>query len=199
MALEFGIWDHFEQQDPERVPLTQQYAERLDLIVEAERLGFSRYHIAEHHLTPLDMAPSRNLFLAAVARETSRIRSGSMVMCLPLYNPVRTPGNLSAARLGLAEADVRRRQPWTYLQLLELLRLGRTTGHVSRPRTDGPGGHRHARAMGGDCMIGILQSPPICDLGTSNRLTIGAVSIGRGLQGGAATADGRRVSKGKPL
>ena len=89
MALEFGIWDHFEQQDAERVPLTQQYAERLELIVEAERLGFSRYHIAEHHFTPLDMAPSPNVFLAAVARETSRIRLGSMVMCLPLYHPVR--------------------------------------------------------------------------------------------------------------
>ncbi|MBV9173182.1 MAG: LLM class flavin-dependent oxidoreductase [Chloroflexi bacterium] len=88
-TLEFGIWDHFEQQDPERVPLTQQYAERLELIVQAERLGFSRYHIAEHHLTPLDMAPSPNVFLAAVARETTRIRLGSMVMCLPLYHPVR--------------------------------------------------------------------------------------------------------------
>jgi alkanesulfonate monooxygenase SsuD/methylene tetrahydromethanopterin reductase-like flavin-dependent oxidoreductase (luciferase family) len=89
MSLEFGIWDHFEQQDRERVPLTQQYEERIQLIVEAERLGFSRYHVAEHHLTPLDMAPSPNVFLAAVARQTSRIRLGSMVMCLPLYHPVR--------------------------------------------------------------------------------------------------------------
>jgi alkanesulfonate monooxygenase SsuD/methylene tetrahydromethanopterin reductase-like flavin-dependent oxidoreductase (luciferase family) len=89
MGLEFGIWDHFEQQDPERLPLTQQYEERIQLIVEAERLGFSRYHVAEHHLTPLDMAPSPNVFLAAVARQTSRIRLGSMVLCLPLYHPVR--------------------------------------------------------------------------------------------------------------
>ena len=89
MHLEFGIWDHFEQQDPERVPLTQQYEERIQLIVEAERLGFSRYHVAEHNLTPLDMAPSPNVFLAAVARQTSRIRFGSMVLCLPLYHPVR--------------------------------------------------------------------------------------------------------------
>src|SRR5579864_3932412 len=89
MSLEFGLWDHFEQQDPERVPLTQQYEDRIRLIVEAERLGFSRYHVAEHHLTPLDMAPSPNVFLAAVARQTSRIRLGSMVLCLPLYHPVR--------------------------------------------------------------------------------------------------------------
>jgi alkanesulfonate monooxygenase SsuD/methylene tetrahydromethanopterin reductase-like flavin-dependent oxidoreductase (luciferase family) len=89
MHLEFGLWDHFEQQDPQRVPLTQQYEERIELILEAEKLGFSRYHVAEHHLTPLDMAPSPNVFLAAVARQTSRIRLGSMVLCLPLHHPVR--------------------------------------------------------------------------------------------------------------
>src|ERR687885_307643 len=89
MQLEFGVWDHFEQQDPNVVPLQQQYEERIQYVVEAERLGFGRYHVAEHHLTPLDMAPSPTVFLAAVARHTSRIRLGSMVLCLPLYHPVR--------------------------------------------------------------------------------------------------------------
>src|SRR5579864_2899422 len=89
MALEFGVWDHFEQQDPDAVPLHQQYEQRIELVVEAERLGFGRYQIAEHHLTPLDMAPSPTVFLAAVARHTSHIRLGSMVLCLPLYHPVR--------------------------------------------------------------------------------------------------------------
>jgi len=89
MELEFGVWDHFEQQDPDLVPLPLQYEQRIELIVEAERLGFARYHVAEHHLTPLDMAPSPTVFLAAVARHTSRIRLGSMVLCLPLYHPVR--------------------------------------------------------------------------------------------------------------
>ncbi len=89
MGLEFGIWDHFEQQDPARVPLNTQFEDRIELIVTAERYGFARYHVAEHHLTPLDMAPSPMLFLAAVARHTSRIRLGSMVLCLPMYHPVR--------------------------------------------------------------------------------------------------------------
>jgi alkanesulfonate monooxygenase SsuD/methylene tetrahydromethanopterin reductase-like flavin-dependent oxidoreductase (luciferase family) len=89
MQLEFGVWDHFEQQDPEVVPLQQQYEDRIAYVVEAERLGFGHYHVAEHHLTPLDMAPSPTVFLAAVARHTSRIRLGSMVLCLPLYHPVR--------------------------------------------------------------------------------------------------------------
>jgi alkanesulfonate monooxygenase SsuD/methylene tetrahydromethanopterin reductase-like flavin-dependent oxidoreductase (luciferase family) len=87
--LEFGVWDHFEQQDPEVVPLQQQYEDRIQYVVEAERLGFGRYHVAEHHLTPLDMAPSPTVFLGAVARHTSRNRLGSMVLCLPLCHPVR--------------------------------------------------------------------------------------------------------------
>jgi alkanesulfonate monooxygenase SsuD/methylene tetrahydromethanopterin reductase-like flavin-dependent oxidoreductase (luciferase family) len=85
--VEFGVWDHFERQNG--VPLNQQYEERIQLIMQAERFGFSGYHVAEHHLTPLDMAPSPTVFLAAVAQRTSRIRLGSMVFCLPLYHPVR--------------------------------------------------------------------------------------------------------------
>ncbi|MBV9323338.1 MAG: LLM class flavin-dependent oxidoreductase [Chloroflexi bacterium] len=87
MTLDFAIWDHFERQDG--IPLNQQYEERIQLIVEAEACGFAGYHVAEHHLTPLDMAPSPTVFLSAVAQRTSRIRLGSMVFCLPLYHPVR--------------------------------------------------------------------------------------------------------------
>ncbi|NQV56101.1 MAG: LLM class flavin-dependent oxidoreductase, partial [Rhodospirillales bacterium] len=47
------------------------------------------YHLAEHHATPLGMAPSPNLFLSAVAQRTKRLRFGPLVYCLPLYHPVR--------------------------------------------------------------------------------------------------------------
>lgn len=87
MQVEFGIWDHFERRRD--VPVTQQYQEKIALLQEAERLGFVGYHIAEHHLTPLDLAPSPNVFLAAVAQATSRLRVGAMVHILPLYHPVR--------------------------------------------------------------------------------------------------------------
>lgn len=87
MQIDFGIWDHFERRRD--VPAAQQYAEKVELLREAERLGFYCYHIAEHHLTPLDLAPSPNVFLAAVAQATSRLRVGSMVHILPLYHPVR--------------------------------------------------------------------------------------------------------------
>ena len=87
MTLQFGWWDHFEQRSD--IPLSQQYDERITLIQRAEQHGFYGYHIAEHHFTTLDMAPSPIVFLAAVARCTTRIRLGTMVLCLPLYHPTR--------------------------------------------------------------------------------------------------------------
>jgi alkanesulfonate monooxygenase SsuD/methylene tetrahydromethanopterin reductase-like flavin-dependent oxidoreductase (luciferase family) len=87
MTLKIGWWDHFEQQ--RGIPLAQQYDERLKLLKLADSYGFYGYHVAEHHFTPLDMAPSPLMFLTAAARETKTIRLGSLVLVLPLYNPVR--------------------------------------------------------------------------------------------------------------
>src|SRR5262245_24877628 len=106
MDINFGIWDHFERRKD--VSVQQQYAEKIKLLQEAERLGFFGYHIAEHHLTPLDLAPSPNVFLAAVAQATTNIHFGSMVYILPLYHPVRLVqeicmlDNLSGGRLEVA-------------------------------------------------------------------------------------------------
>ena len=44
--------------------------------------GFHAYHIAEHHSTPLSSTPSPTVFLAAAARETSRIRLGALLFLL---------------------------------------------------------------------------------------------------------------------
>jgi alkanesulfonate monooxygenase SsuD/methylene tetrahydromethanopterin reductase-like flavin-dependent oxidoreductase (luciferase family) len=103
VRIEFGIWDHFERRPG--IPVEQQYQEKIALLCEAERLGFYCYHVAEHHLSPLDMAPSPHVFLAALAQATSRLRVGTMVSILPLYHPVRLVqeicmlDNLSGGRL----------------------------------------------------------------------------------------------------
>ena len=55
----------------------------------ADRHPFHAYHLAEHHGTPLGLAPSPNLLLAAAAARTERIRLGALVNVLPLYDPVR--------------------------------------------------------------------------------------------------------------
>ena len=84
--VEFGIFDHL---DTTGQPLDAYYADRLSLIRLFERAGFRSYHIAEHHSTPLGMAPSPNLFLSAVAVQTETLRFGPLVFALPLYHPLR--------------------------------------------------------------------------------------------------------------
>jgi alkanesulfonate monooxygenase SsuD/methylene tetrahydromethanopterin reductase-like flavin-dependent oxidoreductase (luciferase family) len=79
----------FDWIDRRQVPLRQLYAERLKLLEEADGAGLFCYHLAEHHGTPLGMASSPALFLAAAARSTQRIRLGPLVYLLPLYNPLR--------------------------------------------------------------------------------------------------------------
>ena len=60
----------------------------MKLVECADQNGFYCYHVAEHHATPLNMAPSPDLFLAAAAQRTHRIRLGSLVYMLPVYNPL---------------------------------------------------------------------------------------------------------------
>ena len=69
--------------------LEQLYEDRLSLVETYERLGYHGYFVAEHHATPLGMAPSPGIFLSAVAQRTQRIRLGPLVYLLPLYNPLR--------------------------------------------------------------------------------------------------------------
>jgi alkanesulfonate monooxygenase SsuD/methylene tetrahydromethanopterin reductase-like flavin-dependent oxidoreductase (luciferase family) len=84
--MKFGVFDHL---DRAAVSLTRQYAERLELIEAYDRAGFYAYHVAEHHATPLGMAPSPSVFLACVAQRTTRLRLGPLVYQLSLYHPIR--------------------------------------------------------------------------------------------------------------
>ena len=84
--MKFGIFDHL---DHSGVPIGKHFEERLSLIEAYDRCGFYAYHLAEHHGTPLGMAPSPSVFLAAVAQRTRRLRFGPLVYLLPLYHPIR--------------------------------------------------------------------------------------------------------------
>ena len=83
----FGYFDQAEQ--PGGLTLSELYASRLELVELADRLGFWGYHKSEHHMIPLDHAPSIGLFLAAAAQRTTRIRICSLVHLLPFYHPIR--------------------------------------------------------------------------------------------------------------
>jgi alkanesulfonate monooxygenase SsuD/methylene tetrahydromethanopterin reductase-like flavin-dependent oxidoreductase (luciferase family) len=86
MTLEFGIFDHLDRND---LPLAEYYEERLKVIEAFDRAGFYAYHVAEHHFTPLGLAPSPSVFLSAIAQRTKRLRFGTFVYALPIHHPVR--------------------------------------------------------------------------------------------------------------
>jgi alkanesulfonate monooxygenase SsuD/methylene tetrahydromethanopterin reductase-like flavin-dependent oxidoreductase (luciferase family) len=84
--MEFGVFDHLDRSG---APLPDYYEDRLKIAEAYDRAGFCGYHLAEHHGTPLGMAPSPNVFLAALAQRTRRLRFGPMVFVVPLYHPLR--------------------------------------------------------------------------------------------------------------
>ena len=87
MAIQFGIFDHIEIHGDQLAE--DVYQERIAFLKRAEDGGFYAFHLAEHHGHGLSIAPSAPLFLAAVARETTRLKLIPTVVCLPLHNPVR--------------------------------------------------------------------------------------------------------------
>ncbi len=84
--MRFGVFDHM---DRGAEPLATQYEQRLKLIEAYDRAGFFCYHLAEHHATPLGMAPSPAVFLSAVSQRTKKMRLGPLVYILSLQNPLR--------------------------------------------------------------------------------------------------------------
>jgi alkanesulfonate monooxygenase SsuD/methylene tetrahydromethanopterin reductase-like flavin-dependent oxidoreductase (luciferase family) len=85
--MKFGAFDHI---DRGIVPIGEQYEERLKIVEAIEDSGwFHAFHMAEHHGTPLGMAPSPSVFLAAVAQRTTTLRFGPMVYMMAGYHPYR--------------------------------------------------------------------------------------------------------------
>jgi alkanesulfonate monooxygenase SsuD/methylene tetrahydromethanopterin reductase-like flavin-dependent oxidoreductase (luciferase family) len=86
MKVEFGAIDHIDRQEK---PVWETYDSRLKLVEMYDKAGFSTFHLTEHHFTPLGLAPSPLVFLAAASRITQRIRFAPLVLIATLYNPLR--------------------------------------------------------------------------------------------------------------
>ncbi|MGH6768282.1 MAG: LLM class flavin-dependent oxidoreductase [Xanthobacteraceae bacterium] len=84
--MDFGIFDHV---DGNGLPLHEFYEMRFRIAEVYDRAGFYSYHVAEHHATPLGLAASPDVYLAAVAQRTKTLRFGPLVYTLPLYHPLR--------------------------------------------------------------------------------------------------------------
>jgi alkanesulfonate monooxygenase SsuD/methylene tetrahydromethanopterin reductase-like flavin-dependent oxidoreductase (luciferase family) len=86
VEMEFGIFDHLDRHGGS---LAEFYEDRLRLTEAYDCAGFYAYHLAEHHSTPLGMAPSPTVFLTAVAQRTRQLRFGPLVWPMPLHHPLR--------------------------------------------------------------------------------------------------------------
>ena len=101
-----GSWDP-DDYDPDSARATLE--SHLDDAVEAERLGFDGMLLTEHHFDAWTLVPSPNVFLAAVAMRTTRLRLGQAVHVLPIHNPWRLAeetGMLDVLSNGRAEVGV---------------------------------------------------------------------------------------------
>ena len=146
LPVRFGIFDWIDHNGAAPADL---YEQRLQFLEYADAAGFYCYHLAEHQGTPLGMAPSPGVFLAAAAQRTRRLRLGPLVYPLPFYNPLRLLqeicmlDNLSRGRLevGLGRGisayeldffDISVEQSRAMFQeALDILLMGLRTGRVS--------------------------------------------------------------------
>ncbi len=84
--MKVGLFDHIE--DAGR-PLSTLFDERLEFYAAADRAGFYAVQLAEHHCSPICMVPVPGLFLGALARETKRIKLGTLVYLLTVTSPLK--------------------------------------------------------------------------------------------------------------
>ena len=87
--MKFGVWYHLRNPRRWRQPPADLYAHTLDQIVGAEALAFDSVWTSEHHFTDDEYLPSTLLFLAAAAARTTRVRLGTLILLLPLHQPLR--------------------------------------------------------------------------------------------------------------
>jgi len=139
--MKLGVFDHM---DRGQAPLDQFFEERLKLVEAYDKAGFYGYHVAEHHATPLGVAPSPGVWLASVAQRTTNLRMGALVYLLPLYHPIKLLeeicmlDQLSKGRLmlgvgrGISPIELRyygldpEKTPGMYAEALEILLRGMT-------------------------------------------------------------------------
>ena len=89
-------------------PLAELYDEFFGEFILGDQLGYSHIWLPEHHFAYDAHSPSALPILAALARQTSRIRLGTYILLLAFHNPILVAEDaavvdiLSHGRLDLA-------------------------------------------------------------------------------------------------
>src|SRR5207237_10416466 len=86
-CMTLGIF--YEWPNPEVGDWQRLFEEGIEQIQYAEELGFDFVLIAEHHFSNYGMSPAPLLQAMAIAERTKRIRVGTAVLVLPVWQPLR--------------------------------------------------------------------------------------------------------------
>src|SRR6266699_7333296 len=66
----------------------------LDLIEHLDRLGYDEAWVGEHHSAGYEIIASPEVFIAAAAERTKRIKLGTGVVSLPYHHPLMIAGRI---------------------------------------------------------------------------------------------------------
>lgn len=82
-----------------KVSPAEQYQAALEQAAWADRMGFSRIMVSEHHGAEDGYLPSPLVFLSAVAARTERVRLMQAVLLIPLHDPLRVAEDVAVLDL----------------------------------------------------------------------------------------------------
>jgi alkanesulfonate monooxygenase SsuD/methylene tetrahydromethanopterin reductase-like flavin-dependent oxidoreductase (luciferase family) len=112
--MRFSIYSEIQQhpgQTPERL-----YAEVLEQVVNADRLGYDAYAVVEHFFFPkFSISTNPTAFFAAAAQRTKKIHFRTMLHALPYHNPTVLASAIAATDIltgGRYEFGVGRGHGW---------------------------------------------------------------------------------------
>jgi luciferase family oxidoreductase group 1 len=95
MAAPFGLSVLDQSPVSEGSTGAQALQNTLELARLADRLGYHRYWVAEHHGGPMLAGPSPEALIGPIAAATTRIRVGSGGVMLPHYSPLKVAETFS--------------------------------------------------------------------------------------------------------
>src|SRR3984893_6653154 len=88
MAMKWGIFSL--SQIPDQTQRVAAFEGDLRQFELAEALGYDKVWIAEHLFSTYGVVPSTQVYAAAIAQRTKRIRIGMAVCAIPFNHPLRT-------------------------------------------------------------------------------------------------------------
>jgi alkanesulfonate monooxygenase SsuD/methylene tetrahydromethanopterin reductase-like flavin-dependent oxidoreductase (luciferase family) len=94
--MDFGIFNLMGSREPDK-PTAQVFGEVAEQTKLADELGYTIAWFAEHHFSNYCLCASPLMMVAHCAATTKKIRLGTAVVVLPLYNPARLAAEIATA------------------------------------------------------------------------------------------------------